>query len=159
MNKVVPFLFHMFSYGPMSKTQVLKTSWNQNLDFSIVYLVYQNVVLNMGSKLPNAKKSTLRYCWLNIVASFLFQVFYYGPMAKTQVLKLPENQIWTVLVHLMYKNVIFNVDLESSKEKKSILRNHWLNKVVSFLFQVFCHGPMGKTQVLKTSRNPNLDFL
>ena len=58
----------------------------------------------------------------------------------------------------MYQNVVFRIDLESTPAKKSILRYPLLKKVVSFLFQVFYYGPMGKTQVLTTFRNPSLDF-
>ena len=67
------------------------------------------------------------------------------PWLKLKFWNLPKTEFGLSLVYLVYKNVVFNMDLESPNARKWIFRYRWLNKVIPFMFQVFYYGPMAKT--------------
>ena len=100
-----------------------------------MYLVYKNVIFSIDSESSKAKKSILRYRQLNKVVYFYFQVFYYRPVGKNSSFEnFPNSEFGLSLAYFVYQNDVFNMDLESSKAKKSILTYWLLNKVVSFFF-------------------------
>ena len=91
----------------------------------------------------------------NVSLSFL-QCSTTDPWLKLKFPKLLEIRIWTSLSAKCHISLRFAI----VKRKLVYFEISLIATMfVSFVFKVFNYEPMSKTQVFKTSRNQNLDFL